>query len=41
MLYFHLSLLQYPETGTILIAMVALVALVDTASNLLRNRLMA
>ena len=41
MLYFHLSLLQYPETGTILIAMVALVALVDAASNRLRNRLMA
>ena len=41
MLYFHLSLLQYPETGTILIAMIVLVALVDAASNMLRNRLMA
>ena len=41
MLYFHLSLLQYAETGTILIAMIVLVALVDTASNVLRNRLMA
>jgi phosphonate transport system permease protein len=41
MLYFHLSLLQYPETGTILIAMVVLVALVDAVSNWLRNRLMA
>lgn len=41
MLYFHLSLLQYPETGTILIAMVALVAMVDSMSNILRNRLMA
>lgn len=41
MLYFHLSLLQYRETGTILIAMIALVALVDSASNFLRNRLMA
>ncbi len=41
MLYFHLSLLQYPETGTILLAMIALVALVDACSNLLRNRSMA
>lgn len=41
MLYFHLSLLQYRETGTILIAMVVLVAMVDTISNLLRNRLLA
>ena len=41
LLYFHLSLLQYAETGTILIAMIVLVALVDVASNVLRNRLMA
>ncbi len=41
MLYFHLSLLQYRETGTILIAMIVLVAMVDTISNLLRNRLLA
>ena len=41
LLYFHLSLLQYAETGTILIAMVVLVAMVDIASNVLRNRLMA
>jgi len=41
MLYFHLSLLQYRETGTILLAMIALVALVDWLSNRLRNRLMA
>lgn len=41
MLYFHLSLLQYAETGTILLAMIALVALVDVASNLLRHRLLA
>ena len=41
MLYFHLSLLQYRETGTILIAMILLVALVDALSNQLRNRLLA
>ena len=41
MLYFHLSLLQYPETGTILLAMIVLVALVDWLSNRLRNQLMA
>ncbi len=41
MLYFHLSLMQYRETGTILLAMIALVALVDAVSNALRNRLMA
>ena len=41
MLYFHLSLLQYRETGTILIAMILLVALVDALSNRLRNRLLA
>ena len=40
MLYFHLSLLQYRETGTILIAMILLVALVDALSNWLRNRLL-
>ena len=40
MLYFHLSLLQYPETGTILLAMILLVALVDALSNRLRNRLL-
>lgn len=40
MLYFHLSLLQYRETGTILLAMILLVAMVDTASNVLRNRLL-
>ena len=41
MLYFHLSLLQYRETGTILLAMILLVALVDALSNQLRNRLLA
>ena len=41
MLYFHLSLLQYRETGTILLAMIVLVAMVDALSNLLRNRLLA
>ena len=40
MLYFHLSLLQYRETGTILLAMILLVALVDALSNWLRNRLL-
>ena len=40
MLHFHLSLLQYPETGTILLAMILLVALVDAMSNWLRNRLL-
>ena len=40
MLHFHLSLLQYPETGTILLAMILLVGLVDALSNLLRNRLL-
>jgi phosphonate transport system permease protein len=40
MLYFHLSLLQYRETGTILLAMIGLVALVDWLSNRLRNQLM-
>ena len=40
MLHFHLSLLQYPETGTILLAMILLVALVDALSNRLRNRLL-
>jgi phosphonate transport system permease protein len=41
MLHFHLSLLQYRETGTILLAMILLVALVDALSNQLRNRLLA
>ena len=40
MLHFHLSLLQYRETGTILLAMILLVALVDALSNGLRNRLL-
>ena len=40
MLHFHLSLLQYKETGTILLAMILLVALVDALSNWLRNRLL-
>lgn len=40
MLHFHLSLLQYRETGTILLAMILLVAFVDAMSNWLRNRLL-
>ncbi len=40
MLHFHLSLLQYRETGTILLAMILLVALVDVLSNWLRHRLL-
>ena len=40
MLHFHLSLLQYRETGTILLAMILLVALVDLLSNWLRHRLL-
>jgi phosphonate transport system permease protein len=39
LLYYHLSLLQYRDTGTVLVAMILLVAIVDTASAKLNSRL--
>ncbi len=39
LLYYHLSLLQYRDTGTVLIAMILLVAIVDTTSAKLNARL--
>ena len=39
LLYYHLSLLQYHDTGTVLVAMILLVALVDGLSHLMRDRL--
>ena len=39
LLYYHLSLLQYHDTGTVLVAMILLVALVDGLSNLMRERM--
>ena len=39
LLYYHLSLLQYRDTGTVLVAMIFLVAIVDTLSHLIRGRL--
>jgi phosphonate transport system permease protein len=41
LLYYHLSLLQYRDTGTVLVAMILLVAIVDTASAKLNSRLAA
>lgn len=38
MLYYHMGLFHFQETGTILIALVLLVGLVDTCSNWLRVR---
>lgn len=39
MLSFHLSLFQMPQTSSVLVAMIALVALVDSLSYLSRNRM--
>lgn len=39
MLYYELSLLREPQAGTVLIAMLALVVLIDTASAWVRRRL--
>lgn len=39
MLYFHLSIFQQAEASTVMIAMLLLVVLVDTASTVLRRRL--
>ncbi len=39
LLYYHLSLLQYHDTGTVLVAMILLVALVDGVSHLMRERM--
>ncbi len=41
LLYYHLSLLQYRDTGTVLVAMILLVAIVDTASAKLNSRMAA
>jgi phosphonate transport system permease protein len=39
LLYYHLSLLQYRDTGTVLVAMILLVTLVDWLSHVMRERL--
>jgi phosphonate transport system permease protein len=40
LLYYHMGLFHFQETGTILLAMLILVGLVDTCSNWLRTRAM-
>src|SRR5215475_8011310 len=40
LLYYHMGLFHFQETGTILLAMLFLVGLVDTCSNWLRTRAM-
>src|SRR5215831_3182205 len=40
LLYYHMGLFHFQETGTILLAMLLLVGLVDTCSNWLRTRAM-
>lgn len=39
LLYYHLSLLQYRDTGTVLVAMILLVTLVDWLSHVMRERM--
>jgi hypothetical protein len=40
LLYYHMGLFHVQETGTMLLAMLLLVGLLDTCSNLLRTRAM-
>ena len=39
LLYYHLSLLQYRDTGTVLVAMILLVTVVDWLSHVMRERM--